>query len=243
MKTDRRSWSRTASIPSRAGILISLGNLLVSCGGGGIGPRRKVDIAAQPENGRAIEQGGTVSFSATGTFDQTPITQMNLPVRWTSSNLSVATIDPNTGIATCLAEGGPVDMIASAAGKGGIVHGPGALICQVSPDTVVKLDPASMRFVCHYHLGGACGCTPARTVTLTNVGGATLGIDSIGTVNNNFSQSNNCGASVHASQSCTIDVSFSPHHLNLSSDEIKVIDNGAGSPQTANLVGTAYCIP
>jgi hypothetical protein len=190
-----------------------------------------------------MEPGGTVSFGATGTFDQAPITQANLPVQWTSSNLSVATIDPNTGIATCLAVGGPVDIIASAAGRGGVLHGPGALICQVSPDPVVKLDPASMRFVCHYHLGGACGCTPAQTVTLTNVGGATLGIDSIGTVNNSFSQSNNCGASVDASQSCTIDVSFFPHHLGLSSDEIKVIDNGAGSPQTANLVGTAYCVP
>jgi hypothetical protein len=73
-----------------------------------------------------------VTFRATGTFDQAPTTQSSLPVQWASSDSNVASIDPNTGIATCLAVGGPITVTASATGKGGMIHSSGTLTCQLS---------------------------------------------------------------------------------------------------------------
>lgn len=223
--------------------IITLG----SCGGGaGMGVRQLVAITVQPGNGQAIEPGGTVAFTATGTFDQAPITQTDLPVQWASSDSNVATIDPTAGIATCLAEGGPITMTASAAGKGSTVHAAGTLACQVSPNPVVKLDPTALIFLCSIHLGGACGCTGPQTATLTNVGGATLAIDSIlkGNVNDGFfSESNSCGASVEAGQSCAISVSILPKLLGDDSDELKITDNAAGSPHVVSLFATVNCVP
>lgn len=207
-----------------------------------MGPRQLVAITVQPGNGQAIEPGGTVPFTATGTFDQAPITQTNLAVQWASSDSNVATIDPNTGIATCLAEGGPITMTASAAGKGGTVHAAGTLACQVSPNPVVKLDPTSLAFNCTEHFP-VCSCTPPQTVTLTNVGGAALGIDSIVTDDSIFSQSNTCGASVDAGQSCAILVTFHPVVPVPPFHELKVTDNAADSPQGVLLGGTANCVP
>src|SRR5215475_6201608 len=123
------------------GILMLLG-VLASCGGGG--PRQLIGVSVQPVSGQAIAPDGNVPFSATGTFDQAPTTQANLPVQWTSSDATIATIDPNTGIATCLVVGGPITVTASAAGRGGTVHGSSTLACQISPHPVVKLDPASL---------------------------------------------------------------------------------------------------
>lgn len=216
---------------------------LASCGGGaGMGVRQLVAITVQPGNGQAIEPGGTVPFTATGTFDQAPITQTNLSAQWASSDSNVATIDPNTGIATCLAEGGPITMTASAAGKGGTVHAAGTLACQVSPNPVVSLDPPVLGFTCSLQ-GLACSCTPPETATLSNVGGATLVIDSIVTVNGFFPQSNTCGTSIEPGQSCAITVTFHPNAIAGFLGEVKVTDNAANSPQALDLGGSASCVP
>jgi Bacterial Ig-like domain (group 2) len=242
MKTNRGT---TAAIAAGALLmsLLALGTLLASCGGGaGMGLRQLVAITVQPGNGQAIEPGGTVSFTATGTFDQAPITQTDLHAEWASSDSSVVTIDPNTGIATCLAVGGPISVTASAAGKGGTVLGSGTLACQVSPDPLVNLDPPVMGFTCSLQ-GVVCSCTPPQTATLTNVGGATLAIDSIVTVNSFFSQSNTCSASVDAGQSCAITVTFHPNGIAGFLGEVKITDNAANSPQALDLGGSANCVP
>jgi hypothetical protein len=221
--------------------------IVASCGGGaGMGLRQLVAVTVQPGNGEAIAPDGTVPFSATGTFDQAPTTQTNLPVQWASSDSNVATIDPNTGIATCLAVGGPITVTASAAGKGGMVHGPGTLACQISPDPVVKLDPTGVGFLCIYHFP-VCSCTPPQTVTLTNVGGATLSIDSIAIVQSNtsFYQSSTCGTSVDSGQSCAISVGWRQHLTSGFGDrgQVEVNDNAGDSPQVVVLSGKAECIP
>jgi hypothetical protein len=122
----------TLSVSRRLGITASIAMILASCGGGAsIGqPRRLIALAVQPSPASAV-QGGTVTFRASGTFDQAPTTQSNLPVQWASSDSSVVTIDPGTGIATCVVVGGPIDITASAAGKGGMVAGSGTLTCRV----------------------------------------------------------------------------------------------------------------
>ena len=125
----------TLSVSRRLGITASIAMILASCGGGAsIGqPRRLIALAVQPSPASAV-QGGTVTFRASGTFDQAPTTQSNLPVQWASSDSSVVTIDPGTGIATCVVVGGPIDITASAAGKGGMVAGSGTLTCRVRSD-------------------------------------------------------------------------------------------------------------
>lgn len=130
------TWLRVASILCEVGSVASLGVVLASCGGGatiGVGTRQLIGVSVQPGSGQAIAPNGTVTFSATGSFNQAPTTQSSLPVQWASSDSKVATIDPNTGIATCLVVGGPITVTASAAGKGGMIHGSGTLTCQLSP--------------------------------------------------------------------------------------------------------------
>ena len=86
-----------------------------------------------------------------------------------------------------------------------------------------------------------------QTVTLTNVGGAPLGIDSIvidgGSVNG-FTQTHTCGASVDAGQSCDISVTFHPIvGLGHFTDDVVVTDNAAHSPQSVRLTADVNCIP
>ena len=125
----------TLSVSRRLAITASITVMLASCGGGAsIGqPRQLIALAVEPSPASAV-LGGTVSFLASGTFDQAPTTQSNLPVRWASSDSSVVTIDPGTGIATCVLVGGPINITASAAGKGGTVAGSGTLTCRVRSD-------------------------------------------------------------------------------------------------------------
>ena len=152
-----RIWLNVASILCKAGSLASLGIVLASCGGGGAtigaGTRQLIGVSVQPGSGQAVTPNGTVTFSATGTFDQPPTTQSSLPAHWASSDPSVASIDPNTGIATCLAVGGPITVTASAAGKGGTIHGSGILTCQIS--TPLSME-GSWIFLFHSALSDGC---------------------------------------------------------------------------------------
>jgi hypothetical protein len=99
--------------------------VLASCGGGSVGQSRQlIAVSVQPTPANAV-QGGSVTFIATGTFDHSPTTKTNLPVRWASWGSNVVTIDPNSGTATCVVVGGPINITASAAGKSGTVAGCG----------------------------------------------------------------------------------------------------------------------
>ncbi|PYV19321.1 MAG: hypothetical protein DMG21_01985, partial [Acidobacteria bacterium] len=80
-----------------------------------------------------------------------------------------------------------------------------------------------------------------QAATLSNSGGSTVTISSIaitGTNSSNFGQTNNCGASLAAGASCTINVTFSPSVASSEAATLTVTDSDAGSPQTASLTGT-----
>jgi hypothetical protein len=87
----------------------------------------------------------------------------------------------------------------------------------------------------------AVGTTsPASVVTLSNSGNAALTITSIsltGTNSGDFAQTNNCGTSLAAGNSCTISVTFSPIAAGTRQATISVVDNASGSPQTASITG------
>ncbi len=103
--------------------------------------------------------------------------------------------------------------------------------------TTVRLYPSSLNF-------GSIkvGNTSApKTITLTNLGSTTLSISSIsitGADSGDFNQTNNCGGSMGAGQSCSIEVTFSPQATGSRTASVSVTDNASGSPQTAALIGT-----
>jgi hypothetical protein len=86
-------------------------------------------------------------------------------------------------------------------------------------------------------LGTTSGSQP---IILTNTGNAALTITSIVT-SANFGQTDNCGGSVAASDSCRIDVTFAPTAAGTLTGTLTITDNSngvAGSTQTVTLSGT-----
>jgi probable HAF family extracellular repeat protein len=80
----------------------------------------------------------------------------------------------------------------------------------------------------------------AKTVTLKNIGTASLTISSIaitGTNAANFAQTHTCGTSLAVGASCTISVTFNPTASGTRTAALSVSDNAAGSPQKMSLSG------
>jgi len=80
-----------------------------------------------------------------------------------------------------------------------------------------------------------------QTITLTNTGDASLTITSIaagGTDSSQFNVSDDCGASLAASASCTITVSFAPTSTGAKSANVTITTNASTSPDTRALSGT-----
>ena len=95
------------------------------------------------------------------------------------------------------------------------------------------LSPTSLTFALQ-----VVGTTsPPQPVTLTNGGNATLSITSI-TTTTEFAETNNCGNSLAAGATCTINVTFTPAGFNGRTGTLTVTDSAANSPQTASLRGT-----
>ena len=106
--------------------------------------------------------------------------------------------------------------------------------------TIAKLSPTSLNFG-FVTIGTT---SPAKTVTLTNVGTTTLTITGITITGSNagdFSQTHTCGSSLAAGASCSISVTFKPTAYGLRTAALSISDNAAGSPQTVALTGG--CIP
>jgi hypothetical protein len=80
-----------------------------------------------------------------------------------------------------------------------------------------------------------------QPVTLSNVGSASLIINSIAISNGNtsdFAQSNNCGSIVAMNGTCTINLTFTPTTIGQRAATVSITDNAPGSPQTIALSGT-----
>jgi Bacterial Ig-like domain (group 2) len=235
------SWLRTLLLVAGLAVFTAL---LTNCGGGTAGPsppRQLVSVIVQPNSTTAI-RGDTVPFSATGTFNQAPLTQANLPAQWTSSDAKIATIDPNTGAATCVAVGGPITISASAAGKGGVVNGSASLHCDIPPYPVATINEGAPLVDCYilpdHDLSNLCVCT-AKKATLTNTGGAPLNIGSITPPSVPFSEQHDCPWSLQTGQSCTITIGFSPRSFGYFVGHVSIADDALDSPQRVQLFGEA----
>jgi len=102
--------------------------------------------------------------------------------------------------------------------------------------TTAKLSLSSLNFGT-LAIGTA---SPAKTITLTNVGTTTLTIIAIaitGTNAGDFSQTTTCGTSLAAGVSCKISAEFKPEASGTRTAALGVSDNVAGNPQKVPLIG------
>ena len=77
----------------------------------------------------------------------------------------------------------------------------------------------------------------AQTVKLTNTGAGALSITSI-VASGDYAQTNNCGTSLAAAASCTVNVTFSPSWTGTRAGYITFTDNDPSTLQTVTLTGT-----
>lgn len=106
------------------------------------------------------------------------------------------------------------------------------------PIPAVTLSPASLSFP-----GQTVATTSsAQTLVLGNSGGVPLAISGIGT-GGDFSQTNNCPATLAPSAGCTIDVTFTPLVAGTRTGSLTVTSNAPGSPHAAALAGLGVGIP
>jgi hypothetical protein len=95
----------------------------------------------------------------------------------------------------------------------------------------VTVSPSSLTFGSQL-VGTSSSSQP---VTLTNLGSSSISITSIA-ASGDFSQSNNCGTSLAANSSCTVDVTFTPTAVGSRAGTLTITDS-AGT-QTVSLSGT-----
>jgi alpha-tubulin suppressor-like RCC1 family protein/Leucine-rich repeat (LRR) protein len=108
---------------------------------------------------------------------------------------------------------------------------------QAAPAPVVSLTPTSLTFA-----STAVGSTTvAQTVILSNTGNAALSITSIA-ASGDFAQTYNCGASLAASSSCSINTTFTPTAGGPRTGGLTITSNAAGSPHTVNLGGNGIIV-
>ena len=111
-----------------------------------------------------------------------------------------------------------------------------------APTPAVSLSATSLSFGSQ-NVGATS--TP-MSVTLTNIGNASLSITSIGlngTNSGDFAQTNTCGSSVLSGANCSISVTFAPTAAGARNATVSVADNASGSPQTVTLSGAGASTP
>ncbi|MFC1413210.1 discoidin domain-containing protein [Streptacidiphilus sp. N1-12] len=77
----------------------------------------------------------------------------------------------------------------------------------------------------------------AQAVTVTNTGTAAASVASVATTGD-FSQTNNCGGSIAANASCTVNVSFKPSATGARTGSLAITGSATNSPTTVALTGT-----
>ena len=105
------------------------------------------------------------------------------------------------------------------------------------PAPSVSLSPATLTFSSQ----NTKTTSPPLSVTLANVGNASLSISGIalgGTNPGDFGQTGNCGSTVLAEASCTINVTFTPTATGSRNASLAITDNASGSPHSVSLTGT-----
>src|SRR5579864_5766797 len=188
-----------------------------------LGGTANYTVTVNPLNGFT----GTVSFaSCTVSPATSTITVSGCP---TSVSITSGSASFQIGVITT-ASTPPQGYTVTASGAGtGFTHAGSAALNVVS----VTLLPATLTFAAQ---NTGTSSSP-QTATLTNIGLGALNISSI-TTSGDFSQSNNCPASLGSGGSCSIQVTFTPTATGTRAGTLTVNDNAFGGPQTTGLSGT-----
>ncbi|MBZ5681169.1 MAG: choice-of-anchor D domain-containing protein [Acidobacteriia bacterium] len=82
------------------------------------------------------------------------------------------------------------------------------------------------------------GTTTSMVFTITNTNATPLSITSISEVGEDFTQTNNCPASLAANANCKVTVNFTPITAGPRWGQLTMVDSDPGSPHLTRLVGT-----
>jgi hypothetical protein len=77
----------------------------------------------------------------------------------------------------------------------------------------------------------------AQTVTVNNTGSTAVSISQLA-ASGDFAESSTCGASIAASASCTVSVTFTPAAAGTQAGSLTITSNATNSPSTVSLTGT-----
>src|ERR1700722_2454182 len=200
----------------------------------------------------AIGAGGTLSGNATGAGNLTPSGAVLASIN-SGGNSRVAVggaaalagtlkialaPNPTSGTFEVLTASGITGTFASVTFTGAtptqysVSYLSASVQIRISMTGAVKLSSNSVSFG-----NVAIGDSGSRSFTLTNSGPAPLTITSIATAAP-FSSTNNCGAVLATSASCTINLSFSPTAAGSASGTLTVLSDAPTSPDHVSLSGT-----
>ncbi len=162
------------------------------------------------------------SITATGDFAQTDNCGTSLPASG-SCTFSI-TFTPTAP----KSRSGTIAIQDNAAGSPHIVSLSGSAF-----GATASLTPASLTFP-----SVVVGATSAgQTVTLANNGNTAMSISSV-RVTGDYAQTNNCAATLAASSTCAVQVTFVPTASGVRSGTVTFTDSVLGSPQSVGLSGT-----
>lgn len=205
-------------------------------------PNDNFSISASPANLNLVQGtsgSSTVSTTVTSGNAQTVnLTISGLPSGATASfnpasitTGGSATLTVNAGTAAA----GTSSLTITGTGASA-THSTSVALTITSPLPIVALTPAALTW--GYIVEGVTA--PAKTVTLTNTGSATLNIGKV-TTSGDFAQlivAQSCSSTLAPGKSCVLKVTFTPTQVGVRNGTLTVTDNASDSPQTVTLAGT-----
>ena len=84
--------------------------------------------------------------------------------------------------------------------------------------------------------------TPARIVSLTNVGADALSLINVA-ISGDFAQTNTCGTSLASGATCSVLVTFTPTATGSRTGALTLVDDAPGAPHNVSLTGTGVSAP
>lgn len=201
------------------GPLISLNPSSLNFSSIAIGATASAQSITVANNGTVSITGLTVSVTA-GDFAQSNNCPASLAVGGTCT-INVTFTPTQAGARSAM-----LSVASNAATQSASLSGAGT-------GPLVQLNPTSLNF------GNQIINTASspQTVTLTNVGNASLNIAAI-TGSGDFADQHNCPAALGPNSSCTISVTFTPTAAGTRTGSVTVDDDAQGSPQSFALTGT-----
>jgi sugar lactone lactonase YvrE len=255
----------SAELRSPSCVALDTSDDIFICDGGG--RVRRVDaktgiITTVAGNGTAgfSGDGGLATSAGVSPEDVAVDTLGNLFIADAFFGQRIRRVDALTGIISTVAGSGPTGylIVSTFSGDGGaatnaILNYPYAIAIDTSGDLLigdavnnrvreVSAFPFASLLTTSIAFGNQALATTSapQTVTLTNTGAVALNVSDI-SASGDFSQTNNCGGSVAAGSSCTINVTFSPTATGSLTGTLTITDNTiglAGSTQSVDLTGT-----